>query len=236
MKRVGEADPPSREVGDKVEPLTEAIVVIAEPLSNHNDVSPDHAKVDSFLLESNIPANSLEAQLETSIVDIGVPAKADVGIKTKSEVESPSINIGDANEPQTESIVEEALPPRNVLKSKGKKGKSKVKDKMKAVAPLQSQRFLCSATAKDHKDSTPVIDVDSSTEAAPAKDVSATLFTCDADLPKLELLLSAPMTYCIVKQWWCVFRPLSCHVLHTFITDGVIIFHTYLILTSNWTL
>ena len=151
MKRVGEADPPSREVGDKVEPLTEAIVVIAEPLSNHNDVSPDHAKVDSFLLESNIPANSLEAQLETSIVDIGVPAKADVGIKTKSEVESPSINIGDANEPQTESIVEEALPPRNVLKSKGKKGKSKVKDKMKAVAPLQSQRFLRSATAKDHR-------------------------------------------------------------------------------------
>jgi hypothetical protein len=68
---------------------------------------------------------------------------------------------------------------------------------MKAVVQVQSQHLLCSATGKDHKDSTPVIDVDSSTEAPAAKDVSATLFTCDADLPaesKLELLLSAP--YC----------------------------------------
>jgi hypothetical protein len=72
-----------------------------------------------------------------------------------------------------------------------------VKDEMKAVVAGQSQRLLCSATGKDHKGSTPVIDVDSSTEAPAAKDVSATLFTCDADLPaesKLELLLSAP--YC----------------------------------------
>jgi len=99
--------------------------------------------------------------------------------------------------PATESIVEKALPPRTVLKSKGKKGKRKVKDQMKAVVPVQSQCLLRSATGKDHKDSTPVIDVDSSTEAPAAKDVSATLFTCDADLPaesKLELLLSAP--YC----------------------------------------
>ena len=93
--------------------------------------------------------------------------------------------------------MEKALPPRTVLKLKGKKGKRKVKDQMKAVVPVQSQRLLRSAMGKDHKDSTPVIDVDSSTEAPAAKDVSATLFTCDADLPaesKLELLLSAP--YC----------------------------------------
>jgi hypothetical protein len=99
--------------------------------------------------------------------------------------------------PATESIVEKALPPRTVLKSKGKKGKRKVKDQMKAVVPVQSQCLLRSATGKDHKDSTPVIDVDSSTWAPAVKDVSATLFTCDADLPaesKLELLLSAP--YC----------------------------------------
>ena len=60
---------------------------------------------------------------------------------------------------------------------------------MKAVVPVQSQRLLHSATGKDHKGSTPVIDVDSLTEAPAAKDVSATLFTCDADLPaesKLE--------------------------------------------------
>jgi hypothetical protein len=34
--------------------------------------------------------------LETSIVDNGVTAKADGNIKTESEVESPSSNIGDA--------------------------------------------------------------------------------------------------------------------------------------------
>jgi hypothetical protein len=85
-------------------------------------LNPDHAKMEPLLLESDIPANTLEAQLETSIVDNGVPAKADADIKTESEVESPSSNIGDALKPKTESIVEKALPPRTVLKSKGKKG------------------------------------------------------------------------------------------------------------------
>jgi hypothetical protein len=144
--------------------------------------------MEPLLLESDIPANTSEAQLETLIVDNGVHAKADGNIKTESEVESPSSNIGDAIK---------ALLPSTILKSKGKKGKRKVKDQMKAVVPVQSQRLLRSATGNHHKESTPVIDVDSSTLAPTAKDVSATLFTCDADLPaesKLELLLSAP--YC----------------------------------------
>jgi multisubunit Na+/H+ antiporter MnhC subunit len=183
VKTVVEADPPSREVGDKVELLAKSLVVAAEPLSTHKDLNPDHAKMEPMLLESDIPANTLEAQLETSIVDNGVPAKADVDIKTESKVESPSSNIGDAIEPQTESIVEKALPPRTVLKSKGKKGKRRVKDQMKAVVPVQSQHLLCSATGKDHKNSTHVIDVDFSMKAAAEKDVSATLFTCDANLP-----------------------------------------------------
>jgi len=172
-------------------------VVTAEPQSTHSNLNPDHAKMEPLLLESDIPANTSEAQLETLIVDNGVHAKADGNIKTESEVESPSSNIGDAIKPQTESMVEKALLPSTVLKSKGKKGKRKVKDQMKAVVPVQSQRLLRSATGNHHKESTPVIDVDSSTLAPTAKDVSATLFTCDVDLPaesKLELLLSAP--YC----------------------------------------
>jgi hypothetical protein len=96
VKTVVEADLPSREVGDKVEPLAKLLVVTAEPQSTHNNLNPNHAKMEPLLLESDIPANTLEAQLETSIVDNGVPAKADGNIKTESEVESPSSNIGDA--------------------------------------------------------------------------------------------------------------------------------------------
>jgi hypothetical protein len=41
VKIVVEADPPSRDVGDKVEPLTESLGVTAEPLSTHNNLNPD---------------------------------------------------------------------------------------------------------------------------------------------------------------------------------------------------
>jgi hypothetical protein len=55
VKRVGEAVPPPKKVGDKVEPLTELIVATVEPLSNHNNLNPDHAKMGPLLLESEIP-------------------------------------------------------------------------------------------------------------------------------------------------------------------------------------
>jgi hypothetical protein len=71
VKTVVDAEPPSRELGDKVEPLENLLVVTAEPQSTHNNLNPNHAKIEPLLLESDIPANTLEAQLETSIADNG---------------------------------------------------------------------------------------------------------------------------------------------------------------------
>jgi hypothetical protein len=77
----------TRELGDKVELLEKSLVVTAEPQSTHNNLNPDHAKIEPLLLESDIPANTSEAQLETSIVDNG-------NVKTELEVEPHPVILG----------------------------------------------------------------------------------------------------------------------------------------------
>jgi hypothetical protein len=74
MKTVIEADPPSREVGDKVEPLTESLVVIADPQSTQNNLSSNHAKMD--------PAVTENVELEKNAVDSGIITKDGANMKT----------------------------------------------------------------------------------------------------------------------------------------------------------
>jgi hypothetical protein len=81
MKTVIKADPPSIEVDDKVEPLTELLVVIADPQSTQNNLSPDHAKMD--------PAVTEKVELEKEAVDGGVITKDDATVKTVIEADPP---------------------------------------------------------------------------------------------------------------------------------------------------
>jgi hypothetical protein len=77
MKTVIEADPPSREVGDKVEPITKSLVVTVEPLSTHNNLNPNHAKMDPLLLAKEIPAVTEKVEFLKEAVDSGIITKDD---------------------------------------------------------------------------------------------------------------------------------------------------------------
>jgi hypothetical protein len=52
VKTVVDADPPSRELGDKVELLEKSLVVTADPQSTRNNLSSDHAKMDPAVTEN----------------------------------------------------------------------------------------------------------------------------------------------------------------------------------------
>ena len=52
VKTVVDADPPSRELGDKVEPLENSLVVTVGPQSTQNNLSSDHAKKDPAVTEN----------------------------------------------------------------------------------------------------------------------------------------------------------------------------------------
>jgi hypothetical protein len=102
MKTVIEADPPSREVGDKVEPLTESLVVIADPQSTQNNLSSDHAKID--------PAVTENVELKKDAVDSGIITKDGVNMKTVVDADPPSRELGDKVEPLEKSLVVTADP------------------------------------------------------------------------------------------------------------------------------
>jgi hypothetical protein len=97
-----EADLPSRVVGDNAEPLTESLVVTGEPQSTHNNLNPNHAKMD--------PAVTENVELEKEAVDSGVIPKDDVNMKTVIEADPPSRVVGDKVEPLTEELVVTAEP------------------------------------------------------------------------------------------------------------------------------
>jgi hypothetical protein len=75
--------PPQKIIGDKVVPLTESLVVTAEPQSTHNNLNPDHAKMD--------PAVTEKVELEKEAVDGGIITKDDVNMKTVIDADPPSI-------------------------------------------------------------------------------------------------------------------------------------------------
>jgi len=101
-ERANELDPPSIEVGDKVEPLTELLVVIADHQSTQNNLSPDHAKMD--------PAVTEKVVLEKEAVGGGIITKDDVTMKTVIKADPPSIEVDDKVEPLTELLVVIADP------------------------------------------------------------------------------------------------------------------------------
>jgi hypothetical protein len=74
VKTVVDADPPSRESGDKVEPLEKSLVVIADPQSTQNNLSSNHAKMD--------PAVTENVELEKNAVDSGIITKDGANMKT----------------------------------------------------------------------------------------------------------------------------------------------------------
>jgi hypothetical protein len=102
VRKVGEAAPPQKRIGDKVEPLTESLVVTAVPKSTYNNLNPDHAKKD--------PAVTDKVVLEKEALDGGVITKDDMTMKTVIEADPPSIEVGDKVEPLTESLVVIADP------------------------------------------------------------------------------------------------------------------------------
>jgi len=74
--------PPQKIKGDKVVPLTESLVVTAEPQSTHNNLNPDHAKMDPEVTEN--------VELEKDAVDSGIITKDGVIMKTVVDAGPPS--------------------------------------------------------------------------------------------------------------------------------------------------
>jgi hypothetical protein len=103
VKKVGEAvPPPQKRIGDKVEPLTELLVVTVVPKSTYNNLNPDHAKKD--------PAVTDKVVLEKEALDGGVITKDGVNMKTVVDADPPSRELGDKVEPLEKSLVVTADP------------------------------------------------------------------------------------------------------------------------------
>jgi len=124
MRKVGEAVPPKKRIGDKVEPLTESLVVTAVPKSTYNNLNPDHAKKD--------PAVTDKVVLEKEALDGGVITKDDVTMKTVIEADPPSIEVGDKVEPLTEllAVIGDPQSTQNNLSSDCAKKDPAVTDKV----------------------------------------------------------------------------------------------------------